>query len=139
MLKFTACKKNSNQAVDNIPYVPINLNINLATPLYSHLNNPGTYVVVNGGYRGVIITHDFDGRFYALEKTCTFQSLDSCAHIQIDTAFYQLKCGVFKNKKFESCCNSKFSMTGQVIQSPSVLPLKQYYIEKSGTFLIVKN
>lgn len=134
-----SCKDEGNNQINNIPDVPVNLTINLDLPSYYHLQTPGSYALLEGGFRGVFLVHHFDGNYYALERTCSFQSDLACAVIHIDTTNIQLRCGSYTTPGFETCCTSQFSFDGFVIQAPATLPLKRYRVSTSGNLVTIRN
>lgn len=138
LITLSACQKN-NVNTDPIADVPVNITINMALPLYSHLLNEGTFVYENGGVKGVVIVHYQNDEFYAFDRACSFQPSASCAKIEIDSSFLVFRCGTTKSSGFEKCCDSKFLMNGQVLNGPATFGLKHYQVIKTGTELSIKN
>lgn len=136
----TSCGGNDQPPVYNqIPNLPVSIIINTDLPSYIHLKNVGTYVYEPGGSRGVLVIHNFDDRFYAFERTCTFQPDLQCSHIYVDSIFFNLRCGLFEDTTFVPCCDSKYGFDGIPTQSPATFPLKQYSITQNGSILTVRN
>jgi hypothetical protein len=136
---FNSCKDKSNINPDPINDVPVNITINLSLPTYFHLQNINSYVFENGGVKGIVIVHHTDDKFYAFDRACSFQPSNSCAKIEIDSSFYQFRCGKTASTGFIKCCDSRFSFDGIVSQGPAQYGLKQYLITKNGGFLTVSN
>ena len=136
---LSACKDEGNNGYSYIPDVPVNITVNTDLPLYFHLQTPGAYSLLNGGYRGIFLVHHFDDKFYAIERTCSYQTDLNCAVIQVDTSIIQLRCGTYADTGFVSCCNSQFSFEGFVIQGPATFPLKQYPVYQNGNLLTIRN
>lgn len=136
---ISSCDDNTpaNQQVF-IPDVPVNLTINTDLPLHFHLQTPGNYSLLEGGHRGIILVHNFDNRFYALERTCTNNPDLSCSFIQIDSTNILLRCGTYSNQ-FDTCCTSQFSFDGNVLQGPAIFPLRQYAVSRAGNVLTIRN
>ncbi len=136
-----ACKKsNNNTNPEPINNVPVSLTINLALPAYFHLQNVGTYVIENGGVKGIILVHNTDDNFYAFDRCCSYQPNSSnCSRLEIDSSSLQFRCGQTTSKGFVKCCDSKFFFDGSVAQSPARFPLKQYNVNKSGNTIIISN
>jgi hypothetical protein len=133
-----SCQKN-NINNDPIADVPVNITINMALPLYSHLLNEGTFLYWDGGVKGVVIVHYQNDEYFAFDRSCSYQPSTSCAKIEVDSSFMDFRCGTSKNTGFEKCCDSKFFMNGQVLNGPATFGLKQYQVIKTGTELSIKN
>lgn len=122
-----------------IPDVPVSITVNMELPSHYHLQNLGGYSLLDGGHRGIFLVHNFDDEYYALERTCTFNPDATCAHIQIDTANIQLRCGQYENDTFSECCQSLYSFDGFVLQGPSRFALKRYSVFRNGSLLTIRN
>jgi hypothetical protein len=136
---FSACKSNNNVNSDPIDNVPVNITINLALPLYSHLSNPGTHVFEAGGVKGVVIVHHTDDNFYAFDRCCSYQPKNSCSKVEVDSTVLIFRCGESTSSGFTKCCDSRFFMNGDVINGPATFGLKQYQVFLNGNLLNVKN
>lgn len=133
-----SCERTNNHP-SNIPNVPVNITINLNLPLYQRLNTPGNYVYENGGYKGIIIIHSPDGQFRAFERACTYLPDRVCSIVEMDTQAARIRCGQMVGNSFEFCCDSRYSQMGQLTQGPATYPLKQYYVTRNGSLLMVQN
>ena len=133
-----ACQKN-NINNDPIADVPVNITINMALPLYSHLLNEGTFLYWDGGVKGIVVVHYQNDEYYAFDRSCSYQPSTSCAKIEVDSSVMVFRCGNTQITGFEKCCDSKFFMNGQVLNGPATFGLKQYQVIKNGTELSVKN
>lgn len=122
-----------------IPDVPVSITVNMELPSHYHLQNLGGYSLLDGGHRGIFLVHNFDDEYYALERTCTFNPDNTCAHIQIDTSNIQLRCGTYAQDTFAQCCQSLYSFDGFVLQGPSQFALKRYNVFKNGSLLTIRN
>ena len=138
LLILIQCKnKDENEYL--IPDVYVNMQINLDLPLYSSLQNPGTYIYIHDeGYKGLIIYHDNSG-YIALERTCPYRPLDECSKVTVDNSGIMIRCGQYKGTNWEPCCNSKFEMNGNVLEGPSIYPLKKYNVTRDGNMLTIRN
>jgi len=134
-----SCKDRTNINPDPINNVPVNVTINLALPTYFHLQNINTFVFEPGGVKGIVIVHNTDDKFYAFDRSCSFQPSASCAKIEVDSSFYQFRCGETKNSGFQKCCDSRFNFDGSVAQSPAQYGLRSYLVSKNGNFVTVSN
>jgi len=140
LLLFSASCGDDNQNQQSfIPDVPVSITINTDLPLYYHLKNLGSYEYLDGGYRGVLLIHNFDDVFYAIERTCSFESDQSCAKVSVDSFNFQLRCGNYVNDEWEPCCESKFSFDGNVQEPPAQLPLRQYRVIENGGLISISN
>jgi len=103
------------------------------------LKNLGGFEYLDGGYRGVLLIHNFDDLYYAIERTCSFESDKECAHIFADSMNFQLMCGQYVDTGFVECCASKFTFDGNVLEPPAQLPLKLYRVTPNGGLLTISN
>lgn len=134
------CKKDDVPPVYNeIPNVPVNITINTELPSYYHLKNVGTYVYEPGGSRGVLLIHNFDDRYYAFERTCTYKPDLQCSKIYVDSIALNLRCGGFGDTSWVSCCSSLYGFDGIPTNGPSRFQLKQYRVYQNGSILTIKN
>jgi hypothetical protein len=123
-----------------VPEKNVNFTLNMNLPEYFNLQNLGEYLDLDGGNRGVYIIHDFDGNFIAIERTCTYQSDDSCARVVLDDQSLQLRCGSFDSEnEFVPCCGSSYSFNGSLLTGPSRCRLKTYRLSRQGNVLYVAN
>ena len=129
-LFFISCSKNGNNN-SNIPYVPVNIDIYPANPQYINLNVDGGWVYLTGGSRGIIVYRLAQGEYYAYDRHCTYQPLDACGKVKMDTDNITL---------VDTCCGSKFIVVdGSVINGPAGLPLQRYQTYYDGTTLHITN
>ena len=135
------CNKDSSTGYYGIPDVYVNKNINLDLPSYSALVNIGGYVVIgNVGYKGIIMYHNANDEYIAIERACTYQSTDDCAVVTVDNSGTFLRCGHYEASDWISCCDSKFTMDGNsILNGPAKYPLKHYQVFRSGNTLTVTN
>lgn len=131
---YAGCSKKSGES---IPTAPVNLTIDLNLPSYYHLNNPGTSVYLTGGVKGVILIHDFDNNWYAFERTCGYQPLNTCSQIWLDSTELKLKCGTYSGNTFTKCCDSKYYFNGLPAGGPTVTKLQAYRIQKTGNTITI--
>jgi len=124
-----SCSKNINNS--NIPYVPVNIDIYPANPLYIDINVVGGWIYVNGGSRGIIIYRFSPDEFYAYDRHCTYQPTNACGKVKMDTDNITL---------VDTCCGSKFIVVdGSIINGPAGLPLNKYQTYYDGTTLHITN
>ncbi len=135
----SACKRSNSVNPDPIDNVPVNITINLNTPLYFHLQNINSHVFESGGVKGVVIVHAPDNKYYAFDRACSYQPSNSCSQIEVDSAFYQFRCGHTTTSGFQKCCDSRFTFEGSVVQGPAQYGLKQYYVSENNGILTIQN
>ena len=101
---------------DNIPYIYVDIYIDLNKPEFFELNAIGNYVYITGGYQGIIVYRSSLDEFFAYERTCSY---DIDCRVDVDE-----KTGYM----IDTCCGSEFSlsMDGVVAKGPATLPLRKY-------------
>lgn len=139
VLFFSACKDDNNNNNYYIPEGPVNFTINTDLPQYYYLKSPGTYIYHEGGHRGVILVHNYDDNFITLERSCSYESDQTCSKISVDSTTLTLRCGNMVSGKWESCCSSIFMLGGEVAKGPAVYNLRQYYTQQNGSVITVTN
>ena len=139
-LFLLACKQDDDGNQQNIiPNVPVNSVVNTDLPLFQHLRQLGSYQYLDDGYKGIVLLHNYDDQFYALERSCTYHPFDSCAIVEVNEENLNLRCGSKNNGQFKACCASTFQYDGFVGDGPARFPLKRYTIQQSGATLIIRN
>ena len=117
-----SCKKDKNNGT--IPNVTVNISIALSLPEFAALNSVGNSVIIQGGYKGILVYHRFQNDFVAFELACPYDPLENNAVVEKDSSNV---IGVDYN------CGSKFYLTdGSVLQGPASQSLKQYQTEFDG-------
>lgn len=139
-LSFISCGKNSTTATNTIPVVSVYHQLNLTDPLYTKLNFPNGYVILDGdGVKGILVTNS-GGQIYALERDCPYNPNDACAQVSIETSGNTIRCGKYDtNKKWVSCCDSRFTMDGTLLSGPAKYSLKRYSVMNDGTTVTITN
>ncbi len=113
-LLSASCRK-SNQAV---PYVPVDLYINVSLPLYSNLNVVGGWVYINGGSKGLIVYRQTTETFMAYDRHCTYNIDNPCGAASVDSTNLTISC---------DCDGSQYQIyDGAVINGPATYSLHQY-------------
>ena len=113
MLSTICCKSPENK----IPYVYVDITINLDKPEYFELNAIGNFIYVYGGVSGIVIYRDSRDVFFAYERACPYDP--ECGRVDVIADEY---------KMVDTCCGSEFSLTldGAVLKGPSEVALRQY-------------
>lgn len=134
---FTQCGNKNKD--DEIPVVPVNIYIDLNINTSAPLNTLGGYIYVAGGNKGIILLHNYDDNYLAIERTCSYHPYDSCNLITMDNSGISLKCGSYSGTNFNVCCGSTFTIEGYVSKSPATRPLRTYTVSKSANILHIYN
>ncbi len=114
LLLSASCNKNNN----NVPYVPVDLYINVSLPSYSNLNIIGGWIYVSGGSKGLIIYRQTTETFMVYDRHCTYNVNDPCGKAVVDSTNISVSC---------DCDGSQYQIfDGAVINGPATLPLHQY-------------
>ncbi|HOB26810.1 MAG TPA: hypothetical protein PKJ07_01530, partial [Bacteroidales bacterium] len=61
---------NSCKEDENIPYVPVNISIDVYDALYGDISVVGGYMYITGGYKGIIIYRKSQEEFVTIERAC---------------------------------------------------------------------
>ena len=110
----TSCVKN-NQIV---PYVYVDLYVNISLPSYSSLNAIGGWIYVSGGSQGIIVYRQTADQFAAYDRHCTYNAGIPCGSASVDSTNSFVTC---------SCDGSQYQLyDGLVIQGPAAYSLKPY-------------
>jgi Rieske Fe-S protein len=136
-LLFMQCHTKNKD--DEIPAVPVNIYIDLNINTSAPLSVLGGYIYVTGGNKGIIVLHNFDDNFLAIERTCSYHPYDACNLITVDSGGVFYKCGKYNGSNFEACCGSQFTLDGFVSKGPASRPLRTYTTSKSGSQLHIFN
>ena len=134
---FTQCGGKNKD--DEIPVVPVNIYIDLNINTSAPLNTLGGFIYVTGGNKGIILLHNYDDNYLAIERTCSYHPYDSCNLITMDNSGISLKCGSYSGTTFNACCGSAFTIEGYVSKSPATRPLRTYTVSKSSNIVHIYN
>ena len=109
----------------------VDIDIDLSLPEYSNLQALGNSIFINGGCAGIIIYHSSTNQYKIYDRNCSYEPSLSCSYIDSinSTVAY---CG---------CCSSAFLLDqdGAAINSPALLPLKEYHWVLEGSQLHIYN
>ncbi len=123
-----SCRSTENK----IPYVYVNLTLDLNKPEFSDLNAIGNYVYITGGVSGIVVYRDGLTDFYAYERACPYDP--ECGRVYVDYDHAKL---------IDTCCGSEFSLTleGALLSGPAELPLRRYatYYNTNTNQLTISN
>lgn len=135
------CNKQQQGTDDQIPNIPVSIAINVTLPLYLNLQTPGNFIYLEGGSKGIVLYHAYDGQYYAMDRNCPYQPLDDCAKVTVEKNNLFARCGKYENDTtFVPCCGSRFDLAGGfLMEGPARYPLKNYYVNKSGDNIYINN
>ena len=124
---FVSC----NSQTDFIQNVYVNEFIDLSLPQFSEINITGNSIFIQGGVEGLIIYGDIGESFKIYDRNCSYEPSSSCAKID------SISSGI----AFCGCCSSAFliNSSGEAINAPAILPLKQYQWSFSNNILRIYN
>jgi hypothetical protein len=121
-----ACKKDDDSQV---PFVAVDITINLDLPANAPLLNPGGWLQLTGGSRGIIVYRTSLTDFMAFDRHCTYEAEKGCT-ITVDAASNV-------TAKDNQCCNSVFSILDGFPQSGSAeRQLREYNFSYNGNNIL---
>lgn len=120
---------NEEGLYDTLPYVYVNVQINLNNIEYLPLRNDNGWVYIeNEGLSGIIIYRESSLKYHAYERQSHHRPDESCSIVSMDDA-YILR---------EGCDSSSYSvLTGYPISGIANVPLRRYYAFVQGDYLHV--
>jgi len=123
---LSACKKKN----ERIPYVPVNITININNPAFIDLNAVGNWVYVSGGSRGILVYRRSIDEFMTYDRHSPFEPENNCT-CEVDSSNIIV---------VDPCSSSRFTLTdGNVLDGEAVFPLLQYENTFDGTNLQIYN
>jgi len=126
VLTFGSCEP---QLQDEIPYVLVEIDINLNNTEYVDLFNDGGYVYILGGVRGIIIYRASENDYRAFERNSPIDASAACSIIDVDTS------GLFM---VDPCHSVFYDFEGLPISGNS-LPLRQYETILDKNWLYIRS
>ena len=128
LLTQATCDNN----VQNIPYVPVNFDINLNLPAYNSLNFPSAHLLLEGGSQGLIVYRYTADQFVVLDRHSTFDVALGC-QVTVESDGLLIS-------DHSDCSESKWLIIdGSVSQGPAVQPLHRYRTSWNPPILSVFN
>lgn len=112
-----------------IPYVQVDIYLNLSLPAYQTLNFPNEYIYINGGSRGIVVYND-NGTYRCFDRHSPYEPQNNCM-VSVNTGTIIAE---------DPCSGSQFILTdGSVVGGPATLPLKPYHNTFDGTTIHITN
>ncbi len=121
--------KCNNQNQNPVPFVPVDVTIDIQLPSYSNLQGVGGWTYLNGGSRGIIVYRKGIDEFVAFDRHSPADVSGTCPlPLYPDNQnFLQLK---------DSCNNAVFSLYDGSPVSNSIYGLRQYATQFNGNNLL---
>lgn len=114
----------------NIPYVPVDIILNINEPQFFDLSVPTGYAYVIGGSQGIIVYRVNDNEFVALERHSPYQPEDKCQVVVKED-------GVIVE---DPCSGSQWLINdGSIVNGPSPFALKQYQTSFNAPYVHIFN
>jgi len=137
---LASCKDDSDgNNTAFFPEVQVNTSVNLLFPQFSALSLIQGYVYLPDGYRGIVLYRTVTDEFVAFDRTCPYNTNNTCAYITVDSTGFYYRCGQY-NPNWTPCCDSKFDAnTGMVSVGPARRGLKQYFTRRDGNVIYISN
>lgn len=126
LLLSAKCNKQNQHPV---PFVPVDVTIDIQLPSYSNLQGVGGWTYLNGGSRGIIVYRKGIDEFVAFDRHSPADPNGTCPLALYPDAqnFLQLK---------DSCNNAVFSLYDGSPVSNSTFGLRQYATQFNGNNLL---
>jgi len=126
LLLAAKCKQQNQHPV---PFVPVDVTIDIQLPSYSNLQGVGGWTYLNGGSRGIIVYRKGIDEFVAFDWHSPADPDGTCplALYPDDQNFLQL---------LDSCNNAVFSLYDGSPVSNSIYGLRQYATQFNGNNLL---
>lgn len=126
LLLAAKCNKQNQNPV---PFVPVDVTIDIQLPSYSNLQGVGGWTYLNGGSRGIIVYRKGIDEFVAFDRHSPADPDGTCplALYPDDQNFLQL---------LDSCNNAVFSLYDGSPVSNSIYGLRQYATQFNGNNLL---
>lgn len=113
-----------------IPYVDVQVDLNLSLPAYNVLNFPGNWLYISGGSRGLIVYRYTLDEFVILDRHATYD-VDAGCQCTVSQDGYTIE---------DPCSDSQwYIFDGSIIQGPTMAPLERYTTTWIPPVLSIRN
>ena len=113
-----------------IPYVDVQVNLNLSLPAYNNLNFPNNWLYISGGSRGLIVYRYTLDEFVVLDRHATWDVGAGC-QCTVSPDGYTIE---------DPCSGSQwYIFDGSIIQGPTTAPLERYTTTWIPPVLSIRN
>lgn len=122
-----SCKKDEQY----IPFVNVDLYINVNQPAYFHLTSISGWDTINGGSKGLIAYRSSREEIIVYDRHCTYKPDENkCAAASVNS----------DNVTVDCCDGSKYLLhDGSILNGPATYPLHRYRSTFDGTTLHIFN
>ena len=113
-----------------IPYVDVQVDLNLSLPAYNNLNFPNNWLYISGGSRGLIVYRYTLDEFVVLDRHATWDVGAGC-QCTVSPDGYTIE---------DPCSGSQwYIFDGSIIQGPTTAPLERYTTTWIPPVLSIRN
>ena len=107
------------------------ISIDLSLPEYNEIATSGSSIFVEGGIQGIIIYYGVGNDYKVYDRNCSYEPSLACSYIDL----------VSSGIAYCGCCTSAFLLAqdGAVVNSPALLPLKEYNWSLQGSVMYIFN
>jgi hypothetical protein len=121
-----SCKDRQSQ----IPYVQVNLNLNINEPQFFDLSVPTGYVYITGGSLGIIVYRMSEDEFVAIERHSPYNPEDGCrVEVKSDGVIIE-----------DPCSDSEWLIhDGSIVSGPTNFALTTYNTSYNAPYLYIYN
>lgn len=113
-----------------IPYVDVQVDLNLSLPAYNNLNFPNNWLYISGGSRGLIVYRYTLDEFVVLDRHATWDVGAGC-QCTVSSDGYTIE---------DPCSGSQwYIFDGSIIQGPTTAPLERYTTTWIPPVLSIRN
>lgn len=129
LMALMACSACDRMQQD-IPYVPVDFEINVNLPGYQALTVPTGHMFLSGGSQGIVVYRYTLDQFVALDRHATYD-IDSACQVGVSAD------GLFLT---DPCSDSEWLIIdGSVVTGPATVPLHHYRTQWTPPVLRVYN
>ena len=122
-----SCKKREQR----IPFVNVDLYININNPSYFHLTSISGWDSIPGGSKGLIAYRANSEEIIVYDRHCTYKPEETCYAAKVNSDNVTVDC---------FCDGSRYLLhDGSVLEGPAAYPLHRYRSTFDGTTLHIFN
>ena len=127
LLVFSSCEP---QIQNEIPFVFVEIDINLNNVEFVDLQKDGGFVYILGGVRGIILYRKNLTTYKAFERNSPVNSSSVCAVLDVDESDLFI---------IDPCSQALFDFDGTPINGISPFPLRQYITILDNNWLYIRS
>lgn len=126
-LLINSCRKREQY----IPYVEVDIYININNPSYFLLTSVSGWTYINGGSKGLIAYRKTQEEILVYDRHCTYNADNACGTAEVNADNVTVDC---------LCDGSQYLLhDGSILKGPASYPLFQYRTSFDGTTLHIYN